>query len=483
LVVNGGFDSDTAWSKGGGWSIANGTATHTGGVSYLSQSILEPNKQYKVKIKVIQASGNNFVQIYMGNSPASVLIQNVGEYEYIFTSQSVQTLGFALRGALDIEIDNVSVKEYFGQKVVPNSGCGSLLLEPQSTNLITYSEDFSQGWIFNSSVIVNQAISPSGDNTANELPNSLQRIAKNSVSTINTDNTISLYVKLIDSDYFLLSSYSSPTDWVAVTFDITNGTITNQGIGSGSSVLDTKANIEKVGNGYCRISIVNNTSASAGINLQRVDNPTHSYTNYGVASDTYANGYAYIWGAQVEQLSFPTSYIPTNGSSATRLADVCNNAGSSDLINSTEGVLYAEVDFSPQDNRTVSIKSNTNDRVQIVSRPNSGIRFFISDSGGLKYNDYSNTLVDGFNKIALSWDVNGFYGFVNGSKIHNISTAINLQGLNQVSFDSGLDDFYGNVKSVVVFKEALTNDELEGLTGEGYDTFNALALANNYTII
>jgi hypothetical protein len=36
---------------------------------------------------------------------------------------------------------------------------------------------------------------------------------------------------------------------------------------------------------------------------------------------------------------------------------------------------------------------------------------------------------------------------------------------------------------VVVFKEALTNDELEGLTGEGYDTFNALALANNYTII
>ena len=112
LVVNGTFDSDTAWSKGAGWSISNGTASHTGGTtSYLSQSILEPNKQYKVKIKVSQASGNNFVQIYMGNSPASVLIQNVGEYEYIFTSQSSIGLGFALRGALDIEIDNVSVKE------------------------------------------------------------------------------------------------------------------------------------------------------------------------------------------------------------------------------------------------------------------------------------------------------------------------------------------------------------------------------------
>ena len=110
MVVNGTFDSDTAWSKGAGWSIANGEATHTGGASYLSQSILNPNTQYKVKIKVSQASGSNFVQIYMGGSPASVLIQNVGEYEYIFTSQSSIGLGFALRGAGNVGIDNVSVK-------------------------------------------------------------------------------------------------------------------------------------------------------------------------------------------------------------------------------------------------------------------------------------------------------------------------------------------------------------------------------------
>ena len=36
-----------------------------------------------------------------------------------------------------ITIDNVSVKEYLGQEVVPDSGCGSWLFEPQSTNLIT----------------------------------------------------------------------------------------------------------------------------------------------------------------------------------------------------------------------------------------------------------------------------------------------------------------------------------------------------------
>ena len=77
----------------------------------------------------------------MGNSPASVLIQNVGEYEYIFTSQPTIGLGFALRGVGNVTIDNVSVKEYLGQEVVPDSGCGDWLFEPQSTNIVTQSED------------------------------------------------------------------------------------------------------------------------------------------------------------------------------------------------------------------------------------------------------------------------------------------------------------------------------------------------------
>ena len=49
------------------------------------------------------------------------------------------------------------------------------------------------------------------------------------------------------------------------------------------------------------------------------------------------------FGLQLEALSYATSYIPTNGSIATRLADVANNSGNATLINSTEGVLYAEI--------------------------------------------------------------------------------------------------------------------------------------------
>ena len=51
----------------------------------------------------------------------------------------------------------------------------------------------------------------------------------------------------------------------------------------------------------------------------------------------------FIWGSQLEQQSYATSYIPTNGATNTRLQDIATNSGNSTLINSTEGVLYAEI--------------------------------------------------------------------------------------------------------------------------------------------
>ena len=47
-----------------------------------------------------------------------------------------------------------------------------------------------------------------------------------------------------------------------------------------------------------------------------------------------------IWGAQLEQGSYPTSYIPTEGSTVTRLKDECTNGGNADLFKITEGTLF-----------------------------------------------------------------------------------------------------------------------------------------------
>ena len=46
---------------------------------------------------------------------------------------------------------------------------------------------------------------------------------------------------------------------------------------------------------------------------------------------------------QLEQGSYPTSYIPTNGSTVTRSAETANGSGDAATFNDSEGVLMAEI--------------------------------------------------------------------------------------------------------------------------------------------
>ena len=62
-----------------------------------------------------------------------------------------------------------------------------------------------------------------------------------------------------------------------------------------------------------------------------------------VTYDGDGNGNVHLWGAQLEAGSYETSYIPTNGSSVQREADVANGSGNSEVFNDSEGVLFADI--------------------------------------------------------------------------------------------------------------------------------------------
>ena len=446
-VVNGGFDTDTAWSKGSGWSIADGTATHTGGASYLSQSILEPNKQYKVKIKVTQVSGGGFVQIYMGNSPASVLIQNVGEYEYIFTSQSSVTLGFALRSLGDVTIDNVSVKEVTGQEVVPDSGCGSWLLEPQSTNLITYSEptssETSAGGITYESYI--WAIGhftnciKFGDNSQTRYRYFTGTIANS------TEYVISAFVIMDDLSEPVLGTGTTTGDF-------------SLRIGGQSSNTGNLPNVN-MGNNIYRVSSVITSSASGG---------TTGLLKYNSQSN---KGFRVV-GLQLEQQSYATSYIPTNGATNTRLQDIATNSGNSTLINSTEGVLYAEIAALANDlsARYISLNDGTNQNqidihYDVSSNQIKGFCRVLNSLVGI-VEFIANDITD-FNKIAFKYKENDFALWVNGVEVDTDTSGVvpSENTLNKLNFLKGAGgNFYGKTKAVAVYKEALTDEQLQSLT-------------------
>ena len=101
--------------------------------------------------------------------------------------------------------------------------------------------------------------------------------------------------------------------------------------------------VTEILNGFRRVSF---TYQTANINtLPAVYLLDDGYTSGNPTSYTFASdgtSGVYIWGAQLEALSYATSMIPTSGSTVTRNQDLCNNGGSLASINSTEGTLYFE---------------------------------------------------------------------------------------------------------------------------------------------
>jgi len=345
---------------------------------------------------------------------------------------------------------------------------GALLLESQRTNTITYSNDFSNGWAyFDSSTVANELISPSGALDASKFiegsGSSIKRIINLSQSIVSGNNyTFSIFAKKGERDFITLTNSTGAID-VTTTFDLTNGTVTS---GSGS--------IESLTNGWFRCSrsftaaatVTSNYIAQAFIN----NGSGISYTGDGTSG-------IYIYGAQIEQGSYATSYIPTQGSAVTVVKDACNNAGNDQVFNSAEGVLYAEIKgFISQDttdpNRYITITNGTsNERVALLLGGNTNqLRAIIYSSTQSINLSFTTSLTDvkQYNKLAVKYKSGDYAFFLNGVKIGGsiITNAFPANTLTKLSFDigDGTQQFRGYAKGVIVYNTALTDAELATLT-------------------
>ena len=163
-VVNGDFATNSNWSLGN-WTIENNTVTIDGQSGILSQATppLVAGKKYKWTFEITEYISGS-VKLYSGGGGDAATYENsVGTHTQYFVANG--TGKYFYSNSFNGSIDNVSVKEYLGQEVVPDSGCGSWLLEPQSTNITPYSEDFTQSWTPTGLTITSNSIaSPSGEN-------------------------------------------------------------------------------------------------------------------------------------------------------------------------------------------------------------------------------------------------------------------------------------------------------------------------------
>ena len=308
------------------------------------------------------------------------------------------------------------------------SGCPSLLLEPSRTNLVANSNDFTS-WINSGSYITaNYGISPDGSQNASRclFTGSGQTLSKN----IGTDGTFSysIYVKGVEGETIQISMASASDESFTL-------------------------------NGQWQRLSYSNTVTNSTININTHNNST--------ARDLL------IFGAQLEQGSYPTSYIPTNGQPITRSAETCNGAGGADTFNDSEGVLYVEISALDDDEtfRILALSNNNADNhVRIYYTNNSNTISILVRSGGVNQYTFLNYNVNDITeyiKIAVKYKDSDFATFLNGVKINSKTDGgISPVGLDRLNFDNGIggSDFYGNVKDLRVYNTALTDTELEELT-------------------
>ena len=177
-----------------------------------------------------------------------------------------------------------------------------------------------------------------------------------------------------------------------------------------------------------------------------------------------------VTNAQIENLGYSTSYMPSLSTQGVRATETATGAGSATLINSTEGVLYAEIAALANDGsvRYLSLTDGTsNNRVLILYYSSANNIRTIITSGGTNYMDknYGVTSVLDFHKVAIRWKANDFSLWVDGSERKTDTSGSVPIGLNSLSFDSGTgsSNFYGKCKAVAVF-DYLSDSELTQLT-------------------
>ncbi len=178
---------------------------------------------------------------------------------------------------------------------------------------------------------------------------------------------------------------------------------------------------------------------------------------------------------QLEQGSYATSHIPTQGSIGTRDAEICSGAGNEQVINSTEGVLYLETkgfidDLAPNSKYIQLSKSGEasfNNSLVLQHRNNGYLRIYAN--GSATANIHFNVDIDFTenHKIAVLYKLNGYKLFIDGVAQNLFGTPLQtvFSGLDNLSFDlRGALGWDGNIKDVKLYNTALTDQELINLT-------------------
>jgi len=335
------------------------------------------------------------------------------------------------------------------------ASCPSLLLEPQRSNLFDFSEYFEgsywgktqQGSASVPVVTGNYAISPEGVQNAT-------RVQFDAVGSTSSDRS-----GLVRDFAFTSGTTYSISCWVKAT--------------SGNNELV-----------QFRVAGAQVGGEQTATDEWQLFTATHTATvsttdNFGMqvrGNNTTNESDILIYGMQLEQASYPTSYIPTyGGSSVTRSEDSCYKTGISSLIGQTEGVVFVEFDQNligqSATRRIFALNDGTtSNRITAYISSTNKIDFYVRNSGGDLFFGNSTLPIGnekGVHKIACAYKDEDYAVYMDGDLIiSGTGTAGTIPACSRFDLGQqiGANDLYEPINQALLFKTRLTNDELAELT-------------------
>jgi len=342
-----------------------------------------------------------------------------------------------------------------------------LLVEEARTNLVLRSEEFDNAyWSKTGATITpNATAAPNETTTADKL-------VETAVSNLHFAGAISLG---LGSNVYTVSVFAKAAERTEISIfmntSVTRRTqffnLSTGALGANSGGLT--CSIQAFANGWYKCSITLNAAETL---LDVVYTTALSGTNNYLGDATSG---VFLWGAQLEAGTFPTSYIPTTSSTVTRAADVASMTGTnfSSWYNQTEGTVFAEVALA---------QPNIGDNQFVFRTSNNtfGNAIAVNILGSAQLSTALDNTFDGFAvsvanlvanvsaKIGAAYATNNLGISLNGATAVTDTSAIMPTGLNRADVGSdhiGLNRVNaGTIKRLAYYPVRLANLALQYIT-------------------
>ena len=347
-----------------------------------------------------------------------------------------------------------------------------LLIEESRTNSVAYSGTiYDANWITSGAVSVSAAgISPDGEASATVTFTGSGSRYRSSTPTVTTlaPWTTSMYVKYVSGNVNISiivmgqSAFGGVGGDRLVTINASTGAFVSSSAEVGSNYTITNA-----GNGWWRVSGTC-TPTTAGVT-----------TNVGI--NGASAGVYLVWGAQVEQGAFPTSYIPTTTAAVTRAADsaVMTGANFSSWYNQTQGTFVADYDrfgFDAVGGSLAIVQADDgtiNNRLALRVTPRSAIAgaqgtIVVGGVVGANNSQTGVNLQGVTRKSAIAYLIGAGSITSNGSVPVALTSVASLPAVTQLGIGQAIGGgavvLNGHIRSIQYYNTKLTDAQLQALT-------------------